>query len=203
METKEVFMNRLTELRKEKGVTRQIAADNLEISRASLEYYEKGLRNPDICVLARIAEYYNVSTDYLLGRSDVKTIDPDKRAASEITGLSEECINILMSNNSNTETHFASLISQFVIALYNNKFNLEFIFSLFDILLPNSQYKTTDTEFERLLGISQQYGYIVLSHEETIDYHKKRLQELVSSSAIAAFNAVCSEYFNENAESGD
>lgn len=203
METKEVFMNRLTELRKEKGVTRQIAADNLEISRASLEYYEKGLRNPDICVLARIAEYYNVSTDYLLGRSDVQTIDPDKRAASEITGLSEECINILMSNNSKTETHFSSLISQFVIALYNNKFNLEFIFSLFDLLLPNSQYKTTDTEFERLLGISQQYGYIVLSHEETIDYHKKRLQELVSSSAIAAFNTVCSEYFNENEESGD
>ncbi len=203
METKEAFMNRLTELRKEKGVTRQMAADNLEISRASLEYYEKGLRNPDICVLARIAEYYNVSTDYLLGRSGVKTIDPDKRAASEITGLSEECINILMSNNSKTETHFASLISQFVIALYNNKFNLEFIFSLFDLLLPNSQYKTTDTEFERLLGISQQYGYTVLSHEETIDYHKKRLQELVSSSAIAAFNTVCSEYFNENEESGD
>lgn len=94
MDTKEIFSKRLLELREEKGISRQIAADSLQISRASLEYYEKGLRLPDVCVLAKIADYYGVSADYLLGRSEVKSIDPDKQLniACEYTGLSENSI---------------------------------------------------------------------------------------------------------------
>lgn len=97
MDTKEIFSKRLLELREEKGISRQIAADSLQISRASLEYYEKGLRLPDVCVLAKIADYYGVSADYLLGRSEIKNIDPDKKinAACEYTGLSERAIDNL------------------------------------------------------------------------------------------------------------
>lgn len=199
-----MFKNRLTELRKEKGVTRQIAADSLKISRASLEYYEKGLRNPDTCVLARIAEYYNVSTDYLLGRSDIKTVNMNKRVASEITGLSEECINILnISNSQRDSKYFNDFIAQFIINLWNNKFSLKLLTSQMDILLPDYTYKTTDKEFENLLEISQQYGYIVLSHDETIDYHKKLLQDLVSSAAILAFDKVFIECCEISDKSGD
>lgn len=66
------FSERLTTLREEKQLSRQKVADDLQISRASLEYYEKGLRKPDIEVAARIADYYNVSTDYLLGRAPAR-----------------------------------------------------------------------------------------------------------------------------------
>lgn len=59
-----------------------------------MEYYEKGLRLPDVCVLAKIADFYDVSADYLLGRSDVMNIDADKQinAACHYTGLSESSI---------------------------------------------------------------------------------------------------------------
>lgn len=92
--TKEIFSQRLIEQREKKGVSRQTAADDLGISRASLEYYEKGLRVPDVVVLAKIADYYNVSADYLLGRSDVRSVDPSQKihVACEVTGLSEKAL---------------------------------------------------------------------------------------------------------------
>lgn len=92
--TKEIFPQRLIEQREIKGVSRQTAADELEISRASLEYYEKGLRVPDVVVLAKLADYYNVSADYLLGRSDVRSVDPSQKihVACEVTGLSEKAL---------------------------------------------------------------------------------------------------------------
>lgn len=92
MATNETFADRLTKLRENTGKKRQEVADELEISRASLEYYEKGKRKPDIEVLAKIAEYYRVSTDYLLGLSIASTTDKDVQFICDYTGLSEEVI---------------------------------------------------------------------------------------------------------------
>lgn len=69
MGVKEIFSERLRQLREESGLNRQKVADDLKISRASLEYYEKAKRVPDIEILHNIAEYYNTSADYLLGRT--------------------------------------------------------------------------------------------------------------------------------------
>ena len=65
-----VFRKRLRELRG-KMTQKEVAAE-LSISRASLGFYEEGSRKPDIEVLLKIADFYNVSCDYLLGLS-VKT----------------------------------------------------------------------------------------------------------------------------------
>lgn len=72
--TREIFAERITELRKERGLKRQQVADDLGITRASLEFYEKGKRKPDIEMTARIAKYYNVSADYLLGLSKTPSL---------------------------------------------------------------------------------------------------------------------------------
>ena len=87
MATNETFADRLTKLRENTGKKRQEVADELEISRASLEYYEKGKRKPDIEVLAKIAEYYGVSCDYLLNGVKSENISINK-----ITGLSDKAI---------------------------------------------------------------------------------------------------------------
>ena len=78
MATNETFADRLTKLRENTGKKRQEVADELEISRASLEYYEKGKRKPDIEVLAKIAEYYGVSCDYLLNGVKSENISINK-----------------------------------------------------------------------------------------------------------------------------
>ncbi len=63
------FNRIITLLRKEKGVTQKEAAAALGISQALLSHYEKGIRECGLDFVVRVANYYDVSCDYLLGRS--------------------------------------------------------------------------------------------------------------------------------------
>ena len=56
-------------LRKERGITQKQAAEELGVSQALLSHYEKGIRECGLDFVVRVADYYNVSCDYLLGRS--------------------------------------------------------------------------------------------------------------------------------------
>ncbi|MDR1629822.1 MAG: helix-turn-helix transcriptional regulator [Oscillospiraceae bacterium] len=64
------FSARLSELRKEKKVSQKAAAAALGVSQALLSHYEKGIRECGLDFLKRACEYYDVSSDYLLGLSD-------------------------------------------------------------------------------------------------------------------------------------
>ncbi len=55
--------------RKERQISQKQAAADLGISQALLSHYEKGIRECGLDFLVRIADYYNVSCDYLLGRT--------------------------------------------------------------------------------------------------------------------------------------
>lgn len=66
------FAARLKELRKAKKVSSEQASSDLEISRPTLSAYEQGKSFPDMLILARIADYYDVSVDYLMNRSAEK-----------------------------------------------------------------------------------------------------------------------------------
>ena len=61
---------RLKELRKEKDLRQEHVAVALNISMSAYCNYEQGKREPVASVLCRMADYYDVSVDYLLGRSD-------------------------------------------------------------------------------------------------------------------------------------
>ena len=63
------FSRIITLLRKEKGVTQKQAAEDLGVSQALLSHYEKGIRECGLEFVVRVADYYGVSCDYLLGRS--------------------------------------------------------------------------------------------------------------------------------------
>lgn len=56
-------------LRKERSITQKQAAEDLGVSQALLSHYEKGIRECGLDFVVRVADYYNVSCDYLLGRS--------------------------------------------------------------------------------------------------------------------------------------
>ncbi len=59
----------LGELRKEKGLSQKEAAAKLGISQALLSHYEKGIRECGQSFLVKVADFYDVSCDYLLGRT--------------------------------------------------------------------------------------------------------------------------------------
>ena len=69
MDSKDSFNRLLTLLRKEKGLTQKEAAASLGISQALLSHYEKGIRECGLSFVVRVADFYGVSCDYLLGRS--------------------------------------------------------------------------------------------------------------------------------------
>lgn len=61
---------RLKELRKERTLRQEQVAVALDISMSAYCNYEQGKREPTASVLYRMADYYDVTTDYLLGRSN-------------------------------------------------------------------------------------------------------------------------------------
>lgn len=71
-----MFSTRLTELRKNKNLTQQDVADHLKISRSTYAQYETGRREPDFNTLQTLADFFGVTTDYLLGQTDKTQVSP-------------------------------------------------------------------------------------------------------------------------------
>ncbi|MBR3667908.1 MAG: helix-turn-helix transcriptional regulator [Ruminococcus sp.] len=63
---------RLKELRKKKGLSQQRLAMELNVNQNTISRYESGEREADYKTLIMIADYFDVSIDYLLGRTDKK-----------------------------------------------------------------------------------------------------------------------------------
>lgn len=65
---REAFAVTLKMLRLQHGLTQQELAEHLELSPVTISGYELGRREPSIEMLERIADYFDVTVDYLLGR---------------------------------------------------------------------------------------------------------------------------------------
>lgn len=75
---------RLKFLRKEQGLLQKNIADFLNISKSAYGYYEQGRNEPDIHTIVKLADFYQVSTDYLIGKTDVKQADLTKKESDII-----------------------------------------------------------------------------------------------------------------------
>lgn len=64
---------RLKFLREQKGITQLKLAMDLNLNQNSISRYEKGVREADYQTLIMLADYFNVSIDYLLERTDDPT----------------------------------------------------------------------------------------------------------------------------------
>ena len=67
-------MHRLKMLRNARGLTQQQIADDFALSRVTYARYEMDDRRPPLDMLEKFADYYGVSVDYLLGRTDIPNI---------------------------------------------------------------------------------------------------------------------------------
>ncbi|MGN0409278.1 MAG: helix-turn-helix domain-containing protein [Candidatus Fimousia sp.] len=64
---------RLVQLQTEHKLLKKDIAEAVGISTMAYYRYESGKRLPDVAILTKLADFYNISTDYLLGRSDDPT----------------------------------------------------------------------------------------------------------------------------------
>lgn len=78
-----IIQERLRLLRSQSGKNQDIVAEECGISRIALARYEGGARVPQASILAKLAAYYNVSVDYLMGREE--TVENSSPPADPVT----------------------------------------------------------------------------------------------------------------------
>lgn len=79
-----MIAKRLKELRSESGRKQHEVAKYLGITRPAYTAYESGSRQPDLETVKKLAEYFNTTTDYLLGKSDnPAAVAPDSQVVKE------------------------------------------------------------------------------------------------------------------------
>ena len=81
------------ELMKETGTSQETLANYIGVTRQSVGYYAQGQSSPDWKGLVKIAEFFNVSLDYLMTDYEIKSESHGVRYVCEVTGLSEDSIN--------------------------------------------------------------------------------------------------------------
>ncbi|MBQ2847641.1 MAG: helix-turn-helix transcriptional regulator [Clostridia bacterium] len=123
----------LSNLRKEKGMSQKEAAAKLGISQALLSHYEKGIRECGQSFLIKVADFYGVSCDYLLGRT---------KERNELDIIANEILSDNSSSDSNptrkTFIKAGTLLTQLIKDLENGgsmKLDMLYAIALYKIIL--------------------------------------------------------------------
>lgn len=87
--------SRLKELRAEKNLTQEEVATLLKIPRGTYAHYELDKRQPDNVTLLTLADFYDVTIDYLLGRTNIRKYSEDILAFNSTEGLTQEDLDLV------------------------------------------------------------------------------------------------------------
>ena len=93
--TKEIFGIRLRDLRRQNGYTIEQFALKIGVAKSTIGYYENENRMPDIEILSRICDVFNVPADYMLGRTNTAAVKGKMKTVCELTGLSDTAADFL------------------------------------------------------------------------------------------------------------
>jgi Predicted transcriptional regulators len=83
------FYNRIKELRIEKKITQEDLAKILSFGRTAISNYESGRSEPSYNTVSKLAEFFDVSIDYLLGKTDIRN------AYTKLPTLNEESLKLI------------------------------------------------------------------------------------------------------------
>ena len=97
-----VTVERLRRLIDETELPRQAIADEMGCDVSTVTKHYNGTRNLTIDFIAMYARYFNVSSDYLLGLSEVRTVSPDTAMICRVTGLDDKAVQTLSAINDPT-----------------------------------------------------------------------------------------------------
>lgn len=83
----DAFSEKLASLRKSHGMTQEQLGQALCLSRSCIANYESGNRQPDAELLSQIADYFDVSTDFLMGRNSIEMVFHQPKSNSVMGNL--------------------------------------------------------------------------------------------------------------------
>ena len=114
------FAERLRLLRKQRNLSQQQLADKLGISNSTISMYERGEREPDFEMLELIGDYFNVDTNYLLGKEIGSTyyLDPEVAELAKVLYERPE-MRILFDASKNATTEDVQMAADLLDRLSN------------------------------------------------------------------------------------
>jgi len=92
------FGERFKELRMEKGLTQDKLAQSFSINKSSISRYEKNAQIPENPALQAFADFFQVSMDYLLGRTDIRSTKLSQQYTPGLTKSNERDIGKLLNH---------------------------------------------------------------------------------------------------------
>ncbi len=213
-----LFPTQLRNLRKEKGVSQEELSKILGVSKSTLGLWETGDTLPDARSLHDLAVYYEVSADYLLGLSNVKTNDMAVKTICEYTGLTPLTVSTL-----NTMITIGPLISDFISRFFEDiiafdSHSIEYICS--DIVKSSRAYTVynklcegedesnaicnANIEASNIIDIANENidGYYKISGLDAADYFMERAKDIASCSINGIIEEMISELSSEGVKSG-
>lgn len=143
-------MEKLKELRKSKGKTQKQLSEFLGISQQAYATYELATRTPPIDIIEKLADYFNVSVDYLLGRNT----DPLDAMVKQIGGMPYE-----------VEKNAIPILGR-VAAGIPLEAQQEYIGYTYTNLKPANEYFALQVEGESMKNAGIRHGSIVTVHRQ-------------------------------------
>ena len=113
-------MKGLKELREKRNLSQLELAHDLKVSPSAISNWESGKRQPDTAMIITIAEYFNVSSDELLGRDYLNRRRKDN---SKEHSLDEESIKAIIDKISRIDKEYYPALETIIDGLANKKSN--------------------------------------------------------------------------------
>lgn len=182
-----IFATRLRELMKCAKATQQDVAAAVGTTRQAISQYADGSVQPNIEKLYKIAEYFSVSADYLLGIADVTASDVDDKAINKMLGLSEKAIaalkaapsaatvNTLLEEPSRTDGTVLELLQE----VFAHTRNAETVFALSKVTLGSDDAITPEIlpDQSAILSDADVLAVRLLKLQQAITLYKTELDE--------------------------
>lgn len=193
-----VLPRRLRNLMSEREGTHDDLAAILGVQRQTVTNYCNGISSPSLENLVLIADYFNTSVDYLLGRTEAKQQDrPDLRAICDYTGLSEQAVENLHTESFDKESisaisrflgtddlqlhHFAWLLSK-SISLYRKNY----VERRSSKIVPTFESFFPDELQPMIHDCLESWGGEALNSALAADYYAMRTADIVKDMALEA-----------------
>ena len=208
MDTKKAIGTRINAALACRGMKQKELAAKIGVSDNVISYYCSGTRTPSILQLSVIADTLNVSTDYLLGRTEVMVPEETIQAISNATGLSENNINMLKSiqNSAKTDIMYRQ-IPFFLNDLLSAFAEDETLRHCFNILLATdipSRKKDEDGNYifdMEIAAVSHSFGYCQIPGKDAFDFYCWKVSEAVRQIFISQYKSK-SKWYSQEGENG-
>ena len=182
---KNVISERLKGLQEKRGISNVELSIATDINKASISQYRSGSREPDAEALVKIANYFNVSVDYLLGVNDIETANITEQEICEKMNLTQASFEVwqkwMLENKEMCELYETTNFDSFI-----KKFNALFTQSDFlDFALRIIRFKEECANFENYIKDAFNNLY---STKEWCEKNERTLEEVKECADLLFLN---------------